>query len=166
MRTLQFIPIYSDAIVPTKAYISDGGYDLYSYLNKESITIQPLQRYLIGTGIRVILPSEYDISIVGEGIEYVRYYPQAFITPKSGRSHKEGLTIVNSPGLIDNTYTGEIKVNVYNSSPVEPLTIKHLEKVAQLVRIDVPQDIVIGSDIYIADNISRGDKGYGSTGLT
>lgn len=152
--------LYTNSKLPTKAYERAGAWDLYSV---ETVTIQPLMRRTVGTGIAIKLPKPYKLTLVGEGLQYQEYSPQALVIPKSGRASKEGASIVNSPGLIDNDYTGEIKVIMYNSDLERPLEITAGEKIAQLLRIDVPVD-----SLWVVDELEethRGSKGFGSSGL-
>lgn len=152
--------LYPNSKLPTKAYDNAGAWDLYSV---ETVTIQPLMRRTVGTGVAIKLPKPYKVPLVGEGLQYKEYSPQALVLPKSGRASKEGVSIVNSPGLIDNDYIGEIKVIVYNSDLERPLEIKEGEKIAQLLRIDVPVDTLIV--VEELEETNRGSNGFGSSGL-
>lgn len=158
---------------PNLANITDGGLDVYANLETESITLDSLERTLIPTGVHVELPKPYCIKTysVNEYLQYTGdicpefrvYIPQLLITPKSGLSHKLGLSIVNSPGLLDNGYRGEVFVNIINMD-TSPVTISHGMKIGQLVRIDVPRENWIKTDI-IDTSTTRGNQGYGSTGI-
>ncbi len=104
-------------LIPLPSYMTEGsaGMDLHADLEKD-LTLDPLERALIPTGIAVALP---------EGFE-------AQIRPRSGLALKEGLTLVNSPGTIDSDYRGEIQVIAVNLGK-EPVSIRRGQRVAQMV---------------------------------
>ena len=142
--------ITEDAIVPTRAYSTDSGLDVYANISEE-IILKPLERVLVPSGIAIQLPE----------LEFKRMVFELQVRSKSGRALKEGLVVLNSPGTIDYSYTGEIKVILANLSNKD-LVIKPKEKIAQLVMISV-----IIPDIKIVEDISgdRGTNGFGSTGI-
>jgi len=130
--------------VPAYAHDGDAGLDLYAAENR---TLQPFERALVPTGIAVAIP---------EGCA-------GFIQPRSGLAISRGLTFVNSPGLIDSHYRGEIKLIAINLDPTEPLVVVRGEKIAQLVvqrvervHLTEPEDL---------DETVRGEGGFGSTGV-
>ncbi|GAA6622830.1 dUTP diphosphatase [Scytonema sp. NUACC26] len=143
-----------NAIIPIRAYQFDSGVDLYACI-EEPITLQPLERRLIGTGIAIELPAPNTI----DGVQYVL---EAQVRAKSGRAVKEGLGVLNSPGTIDNGFSDEIKVIVVNLSN-EPITIQLKQKIAQLVICPV-----VLLPITEVEKIGAGDRamnGFGSTGI-
>ncbi|MGN0301786.1 MAG: dUTP diphosphatase [Anaerotardibacter sp.] len=134
----------NNAITPKNAYVGDGGVDLYS---TESVTLKPFQRALVGTGIALELPAGY----------------AAFVVPRSGLAIKEGLSLVNSPGLIDSNYRGEIKAILINLDPEKSIEIKPGDRICQLVisPVETPTFIPVN---YLASS-ERGEGGFGSSGI-
>ncbi|MGB4442467.1 MAG: dUTP diphosphatase [Coriobacteriia bacterium] len=133
-----------DLPLPSYAHPGDAGLDLYS---AEDRTLAPHQRALIGTGIAVAIPDGY----------------AGFVQPRSGLALKRGLSLVNTPGLIDAHYRGEIKLIAINLDPSTPVTITRGEKVAQLVLQRVERAELVESDDL--DETPRGTGGFGSTGV-
>ena len=130
--------------LPRYAHTGDAGCDLYS---REEVIISPGERALIGTGIAISLPQ-------GNA---------AFIQPRSGLAAKHGVTIVNTPGLIDCQYRGEIKIILLNTDPRETFKVKKGDKIAQMVIQKVEEaDFVEVEDL---DETERGAGGFGSTGV-
>jgi dUTP pyrophosphatase len=138
--------ITDDAVLPSYAYPTDSGFDLYS---TEEVVIPSLSRVLVSTGLKVSFSPNLELQI----------------RPKSGLAHKLGLTVLNTPGTIDQGYTGEIKVILFNTSQ-ESVTISKKMKIAQAVLTPV----INGGNVEIVevqsiDNKDRGDNGFGSTGI-
>ena len=129
--------------VPTYAHDGDAGLDLYA---ASSATLAPGQRCLIPTGIAIELPEGY----------------AGFVQPRSGRALREGLTLVNTPGLIDSHYRGEIQIIAVNLDTDASLTVSYGDKVAQLVVQRVEHCTLIELDELGAT--ARGEGGFGSTG--
>ena len=132
---------------PTPAYATEqsAGMDIHAWL-KQPVTLQPLQRALIPTGIHIALP---------EGVE-------CQVRPRSGLALKRGLTVLNSPGTIDADYRGEIGVILINLSN-EPQTINDGERIAQLV---VARHChVEWQPAENLDDTQRGQGGFGHTGV-
>lgn len=130
--------------LPSYAHDGDAGLDLCS---AEDRTLSPFERALVGTGLAVAIPEGY----------------AGFVQPRSGLAIKHGLSFVNTPGLIDSHYRGEIRVIVINLDPSEPLAISRGEKIAQLVIQRVERVDVVDSDDL--DSTARGEGGFGSTGV-
>ncbi len=128
-------------------YATDGsaGMDLKACLDR-SITLKPLERALIPTGIAISLP----------GPQY-----GAFIFARSGLASKHGITLANCVGVVDSDYTGEIKVALINLSN-EPYTINNGERIAQLVIMKVAKAQFNVTDTLV--ETKRGSGGFGSTG--
>jgi len=135
-----------DAGLPLPAYAHDGdaGLDLYA---AEDRALRPFERALVPTGIAVAIPEGY----------------AGFIQPRSGLAISRGLTFVNSPGLIDSHYRGEIKLIAINLDPTEPLVVVRGEKIAQLVVQRVER--VCLTEAEDLDETVRGEGGFGSTGV-
>lgn len=131
--------------LPSYAHPGDAGIDLYA---AETVTLEPLTRMPVRLGVRVSIPEKK----VG------------LLVPKSGRARKEGLSQVNSPGIIDSGYRGELVFLAYNTSSEFPIVIKRGEKCCQLVLMDAPQIPIIEVDT-LDDDTQRGTGGFGSTGL-
>ena len=131
-----------NAILPEKQHDSDAGYDLHSI---EDIILKPNQIYKVKTGIAIQLPNNYG----------------GLVLPRSGLSSKYGISLINTPGLIDPGYRGELLIPLINHSSNE-YTINKNERVAQLILIQIPEvKIEVTSDLDASD---RDSKGFGSTG--
>ncbi len=130
--------------LPSYAYSGDAGLDLRA---NESVDIQPYQRVLISTGLAIAIPDGY----------------AGFVQPRSGLALKKGLTIANTPGLIDAHYRGELKVIAVNLDSENPIHIERGERIAQLVIQEVP--IVHLVEVDELDETDRGTGGFGSSGV-
>lgn len=130
--------------LPSYQTHSSAGLDLRASLD-ESITLEPLQRALIPTGLFIELPNGYE----------------AQIRPRSGLAYKHGITVLNSPGTIDADYRGEVKVLLINLSN-EDFEVKDGERVAQMI-IARHEQIQWLSAAELSET-TRGAGGYGSTG--
>lgn len=130
--------------LPAYAHEGDAGLDLYA---AESRILHPFERALIPTGIAVAIP---------EGCA-------GFVQPRSGLAIKRGLSLVNTPGLIDSRYRGEIKVIAINLDAHAPIEIGRGEKIAQLV-IQRVEHVEI-AEVVELDMTARGEGGFGSTGI-
>ena len=128
------------------AYQTEGaaGMDIRAAID-EPITLGSLERTLIPTGFKIELPHGYE----------------AQIRPRSGMAIKHGLTMINSPGTIDEDYRGEVKVAVVNLSKDE-YTIQPDERIAQMVITKVEQPTIV--PVLKVSETSRGAGGFGSTG--
>ena len=143
---LKFTKIHPDAITPKYNYESDSGFDLHSV---EDVVIPSLGRALIKTGLKLGIPSGTEIQV----------------RPKSGLALKSGLTVLNTPGTVDQGYTGEIMVIVFNASDTTK-TISKGMKIAQAVLCPVyPGRMVELHEVVELDANERGDNGFGSTGI-
>ena len=128
------------------AYDTDSGFDLYSVEEK---TLKPFGRDIFSTGIKLNIPEHYEIQV----------------RSKSGLALKDGIMVLNSPGTVDQGYTGELRVILFNTSEL-PITIKKGQKIAQAVLCPV----VCGKWINLVEvgaiqNKDRNENGFGSTGL-
>jgi dUTP pyrophosphatase len=132
--------------VPTPRYAHEGdaGCDLAS---REDLVLEPGARALVPTGIAVAIPEGY----------------AGFVQPRSGLAARHGITIVNTPGLIDSHYRGEIKVILLNTDPQEPFEVHKGDKICQLVFQPVARATL--QEAVELDRTARGEGGFGSTGL-
>jgi len=143
---LRFSKSNEDAVTPEYAYPTDSGFDLYS---TEEIVIESFGRALVPTGLHFDIPDGYEIQV----------------RSKSGLALKQGLMVLNSPGTVDQGYTGEVKVILFNTNKSK-ITITKGQKVAQAV----VSPVVSGKWIEVIEvnNVldkDRQDKGFGSTGI-
>ena len=136
----------NDTKFPSYAYPSDSGFDLYSTIEHN---IPPFGRALIPTGLKLSIPEEYEIQV----------------RPKSGLALKQGLTVLNTPGTVDQGYTGEIQVIVFNTNN-ETVTISKGMKIAQAVLCPVVSGKYVSLELVEkVEDKDRGDNGFGSTGI-
>ena len=133
-----------DLPLPSYEHLGDAGLDLYA---AEDAELPPGPRALVPTVIAVAIPEGY----------------AGFVQPRSGLALKRGLSIVNTPGLIDSHYRGEIRVIAVNLDPAEAIRIARGEKIAQLVIQRVERVDLIEADEL--DDTARGEGGFGSTGV-
>ena len=130
--------------LPTYAYEGDAGLDLRA---NESVDIPPHERRLVSTGLAIALPDGY----------------AGFVQPRSGMALKHGLSIANTPGLIDAHYRGELKIIAVNLDSSETIHIEKGERIAQLVIQEVlVVDLV---EVDELDETDRGSGGFGSSGV-
>jgi dUTP pyrophosphatase len=142
--TLPVKRIDPEVQLPTYAHDGDAGLDLRS---AQDVTIEPFGRALVGTGLAVAIPKGY----------------AGFVQPRSGLAFSRGLSLVNTPGLIDSHYRGEVKIILINLDPVTPIQIRRGDKIAQLVVQPVAKCDLVESDSLTST--ARGEGGFGSTGL-
>jgi dUTP pyrophosphatase len=136
------VPIIAPA-PPVYAHPGDAGADLVA---SEAVRLEPGERALVGTGVRIALPEGY----------------AAFVVPRSGLAAKHGITIVNAPGTIDAGYRGEIKVALLNTDAREAYDVAVGDRIAQLILMPVPRARFIPVDEL--PEHARGEGGFGSTG--
>lgn len=135
-----------NAVMPKYAYSSDSGFDLHS---TEQITIPPFGRALVPTGIKVSFDENMEIQV----------------RPKSGLAINMGLTVLNTPGTVDQGYTGEIKVIVFNTNNNSVIIEKGM-KIAQGVLCPVFNGKYVNLvEVESIEDGDRGDNGFGSTGI-
>ncbi|MDF2920391.1 MAG: deoxyuridine 5-triphosphate nucleotidohydrolase [Microbacterium sp.] len=115
-------------------------------MSVEQLRLEPGQRALVGTGVRIALPDGF----------------AAFVVPRSGLAAKHGITVVNSPGTVDAGYRGEIKVTLLNTDTAEPYDIAPGDRIAQLIVMPVTRARFIPVDT-LPESV-RGEGGFGSTG--
>jgi dUTP pyrophosphatase len=131
-----------DATLPSQAYQGDAGLDLASC---EALRLGPGERAVVPTGIAVEIPEGY----------------AGFVQPRSGLAARHGISLVNSPGLIDSGYRGEIKVVLVNTDLREPFAIEPGMRIAQLVVMPIPAVRLVEADELAVSE--RGARGFGSS---
>ena len=129
--------------LPSYAYTGDAGLDIRA---SEDCEIAPFERKLIHTGLAIALPDGF----------------AGFMQPRSGLAIREGFTIVNTPGLIDAHYRGELMIIAINLDSTNTIQIKRGDRIAQLVIQRVPEVNLVEVDEL--DETDRGQKGFGSSG--
>lgn len=129
--------------VPRFAHEGDAGADLFS---SDAVTIDPGRWELIGTGVSVAIPFGF----------------AGFVLPRSGVALREGVTVLNAPGLIDAGYRGEVKVTLINHSE-NAFDVTVGDRIAQLVLMAVPAVEFV--EVESLDDTERGTGGFGSTGV-
>lgn len=140
------VKIINQSTNPLPAYATEGssGMDIRAYIN-ETVTLQPLERALIPTGLFIELPQGFE----------------AQVRPRSGLAVKQGITCLNTPGTIDADYRGEIKVILINLSN-EPQSLQNSDRIAQLVIQKVEKiDWELSVEL---EQTERNTGGFGSTG--
>ena len=131
-----------EAVVPERAYAGDAGMDLSSC---ERIELAPGERALVSTGLAVAIPDGH----------------AGFVQPRSGLAAKHGITIVNTPGLIDSGYRGELQVALLNTDARETFVVEEGMRIAQLVVLALPQVELVEVDELPGSE--RGVRGFGSS---
>ena len=132
-----------DVELPSYAYEGDAGLDLRS---AENVVLKPFERRLVSTGLAIAIPDGY----------------AGFVQQRSGLALREGLSMANTPGLIDAHYRGELKVCAINLDPEREIHITKGERIAQLVIQKVPRVSLMEVDSL--DETDRGVGGFGSSG--
>ena len=132
-----------DAVVPERAYAGDAGLDLTAC---DRVELAPGARALVGTGLAIAIPEGY----------------AGFVQPRSGLAVKHGITIVNTPGLIDAGYRGELKVALLNTDARTAFVVEPGMRIAQLVVLALPPIAPVEVDELPASD--RGAGGFGSSG--
>ncbi|HEX2358987.1 MAG TPA: dUTP diphosphatase [Solirubrobacterales bacterium] len=140
---LEFTRLSESATLPTRAHDGDAGLDLYA---AEAATIAPGRRVSVGTGLAVAIP----VGLAG------------LVVPRSGLALKHGIALVNSPGVVDSGYRGELRVLLLNTDAVEEFRLSPGDRIAQLLLTPVAAANPLEADSL--DSTGRGDGGFGSTG--
>jgi dUTP pyrophosphatase len=149
---IQFKRIFQDAIIPTLATNGSAGFDLYVPNSSHISSLdgrfgKNSNRALIGTGISIQIPAGF----------------AGLVCPRSGLAYKFGLTLSNTPGIIDSDYRGEIKVAVVNNGEL-PFVFTPGMRLAQLLITPVYSTEVSLVEVEALDDTDRGHGGFGSTG--
>ncbi len=143
MRAVPFLRLHPDARLPQQAHSDDAGFDLYA---TEPACLAPGARAAIGCGFAIALPAGM----------------AALVVPRSGLALRDGLGVLNGPGLIDAGYRGEIKVILINHDSEAERLIAVGDRIGQLVLIDLPA--VRFDEVGVLPDSERGEGGFGSTG--
>jgi dUTP pyrophosphatase len=133
----------TEAKMPARAYAGDAGIDLSAC---ERVELAPGDRALVPTGIAIAIPEGY----------------AGYVQPRSGLAARHGISIVNSPGLVDAGYRGELMVNLVNTDLREPFVVEPGMRIAQLVVLEVADVEVVEVDEL--PTTERGVRGTGSSG--
>ena len=131
------------ALLPTRAHEGDAGLDLYAC---EAAHLGPGERWSVGTGIAVEIPDGH----------------AGLVLPRSGLAREHGISVVNSPGLIDSGYRGEVRVLLLNTDPAETFRVALGERIAQLLIAPIALAEPVEA-AALADS-ARGAGGFGSSG--
>lgn len=140
-----FSVLKDGALLPEYQTSGSAGADLCAYL-AEPVTLNPMERKLIPTGLFVELPVGYELQV----------------RPRSGLALKYGITVLNTPGTVDSDYRGELCVLLVNLGS-EPFTVQNGDRIAQAVVAQTVQVRFVQTDTLSITE--RGSKGYGSTGI-
>lgn len=141
--TLRFTRLTEDARAPARAHATDAGHDLHA---AEATRLEPGRRESVGTGIAVAIPPGH----------------AGLVLPRSGLAARHGIALVNSPGLIDPDYRGEVRVLLLNTDPTEPFEVAVGDRVAQLVIVCSESTEV--REVASLEETERGAAGFGSSG--
>jgi dUTP pyrophosphatase len=131
-----------NAVLPERAYAGDAGLDLAACERHE---LGPGERATVGTGLAVAIPEGY----------------AGFVQPRSGLAARQGITIVNTPGLVDSGYRGELRVILLNTDAREPFVVEPGMRIAQLVVLPVPE--LEFTEVDELPDSERGVRGFGSS---
>ena len=132
-----------EARVPARAHEGDAGVDLYAC---EAAHLGPGERWSVGTGVAVEIPEGH----------------AGLVLPRSGLARDSGISLVNSPGLIDAGYRGEVRVLLLNTDPAETFRVAPGDRIAQLVI--TPIALADPVEVDSLSETARGDGGFGSSG--
>jgi dUTP pyrophosphatase len=139
---LAITKVRPEAVVPTRAYHGDAGLDLSACTRVE---LPPGERALVPTGLAVAIPDGH----------------AGFVQPRSGLAAKHGISIVNTPGLVDSGYRGELLVNLVNTDRDATFVVEPGMRIAQLVIVELPAVELVEVDELPASE--RGVRGFGSS---
>ncbi len=143
MMELEFVRLRPDAVAPSRAYPDDAGLDLVAC---DRLEIPPGGRATVGTGISVAIPPGH----------------AGLVVPRSGLAARDGIGLVNSPGLVDSGYRGELRAVIHNTDLEHPFVVEPGMRIAQLVIVAVPAVELVEVDALGAT--VRGADGFGSSG--
>jgi dUTP pyrophosphatase len=142
LSELAFRRLRPDAVLPQRAYEGDAGLDLVAC---ERVELAPGERAVVGTGIAVAIPEGH----------------AGFVQPRSGLAARHGISIVNTPGLVDAGYRGELRVILLNTDATEPFVVEPGMRIAQLVVVPVASFEIVELDEL--PDTERGVRGFGSS---
>lgn len=141
---LRFTRLSEGALAPKRAHEGDAGYDLHA---SERAVLAPGSRASVGTGIAVAIPPGH----------------AGLVLPRSGLALRNGIALVNAPGLIDSAYRGELRVLLLNTDREQSFEVSPGDRIAQLVvtRVESPEL----DEVSALDDTVRGAGGFGSSGV-
>jgi dUTP pyrophosphatase len=142
MTELPIQRLRPDAVLPQRAYAGDAGLDLSAC---ERVELAPGERALVGTGLAVAIPEGH----------------AGFVQPRSGLASRHGITIVNTPGLVDSGYRGELRVALLNTDREHPFVVEPGMRIAQLVVLPIPEVELV--EVEELPATERGPRGFGSS---
>jgi dUTP pyrophosphatase len=142
MTELPVKRLYGKATLPSRAYEGDAGLDLTA---GERVELGPGERAAVGTGLSVAIPDGH----------------AGFVQPRSGLAARHGIAVLNSPGLVDAGYRGELKVVLLNTDRSEPFVVEPGMRIAQLVV--VPVAMPEPTEVAELPSSERGERGFGSS---
>jgi dUTP pyrophosphatase len=134
--------LHDEAVAPTQAYPGDAGLDLSAC---ERVELRPGERAVVGTGLAVAIPEGH----------------AGFVQPRSGLAAEHGITILNSPGLIDAGYRGELQVVLHNTDLKTPFVVEPGMRIAQLVVLPLAE--IEPVEVGELPASERGVRGFGSS---
>lgn len=140
---LRFLKLDPRARLPERAHDGDAGLDLRAL---ETVRLGPGERIVVATGLAVAIPEGH----------------AGLVLPRSGLARRHGITLTNSPGLIDSGYRGEIEILLLNTDPAETFEIAAGDRIAQLVIVPVAPATPV--EVESLDETARGQGGFGSSG--
>ena len=140
---LRFQRLNDKAVLPGRAHDGDAGLDLHA---AEPAHIGPGERWSVGTGLAVEIPEGH----------------AGFVLPRSGLAREHGIALVNSPGLIDSGYRGELRVLLLNTDPADVFRVRPGERIAQLVVAPIAATEPV--EVEALASSARGEGGFGSSG--
>lgn len=140
---LRFQRLREEATLPTRAHEGDAGLDLYAC---EPAHVGPGERWSVGTGVAVEIPDGH----------------AGLVLPRSGLAREHGIALVNSPGLIDSGYRGEIRVLLLNTDPAETFRLAPGDRIAQFLVTPIASAAPVEAEV-LAES-ARGPGGFGSSG--
>lgn len=143
MTELPIQRLHDDAVVPTQAYVGDAGLDLAAC---EAAEIGPGERAVVGTGLAVAIPEGH----------------AGFVQPRSGLAAEHGITILNTPGLVDSGYRGELRVILHNTDAERSFVVEPGMRIAQLVVVPIAG--IEPAEVEELPESQRGVRGFGSSG--
>jgi dUTP pyrophosphatase len=139
---LQLQRLRAEAILPSRAYAGDAGLDLSAC---ERAELGPGERAVVGTGVAVAIPEGF----------------AGFVQPRSGLAARHGVSVVNSPGLVDSGYRGELRVVLLNTDRRNTFVVEPGMRIAQLVVLPVPElELAVVDELPLSE---RGVHGFGSS---
>ena len=141
---LEYTLLSETALAPARAHDGDAGMDLHA---DEAVHVDPGDRASVGTGIAIAIPEGH----------------AGFVLPRSGLAADHGITLVNTPGLIDAGYRGEVRVLLLNTDSTRSFRVMPGDRIAQLVivKVEAPELAEVGE---LSETV-RGAGGFGSTGV-